>query len=114
MFYSSNLVHNPFMCNCHLAWFSEWLKNKGLSGSPPRCAGPDRVKDVPIRELPKTEFKCTSKFIIKSKFTFLILISILFESDEHIRLLWLRMKYRYTMSSNVEKKTWFNFLFILY
>ncbi|CAG9832668.1 unnamed protein product [Diabrotica balteata] len=55
-----NLVQNPFMCNCHLAWFSDWLKNKGLSGSPPRCAGPDRVKDVLIRELPKTEFKCLS------------------------------------------------------
>lgn len=52
------------MCNCHLAWFSEWLKNKGLSGSPPRCAGPDRVKDVPIRELPKTEFKCTSELLV--------------------------------------------------
>ncbi|XP_057665442.1 protein slit isoform X5 [Diorhabda carinulata] len=56
-----NLVQNPFMCNCHLAWFSDWLKNKGLSGSPPRCAGPDRVKEVLIRELPKTEFKCLSE-----------------------------------------------------
>ncbi|KAJ8984694.1 hypothetical protein NQ317_004953, partial [Molorchus minor] len=55
-----NLVQNPFVCNCHLAWFSEWLRNKGLSGSSPRCAAPDRVKDVPIKELPKTEFKCTS------------------------------------------------------
>lgn len=54
-------MQNPFMCNCHLAWFSDWLKNKGLSGSPPRCAGPDRVKDVLIRELPKNEFKCTSE-----------------------------------------------------
>ncbi|KAJ8952957.1 hypothetical protein NQ318_006574 [Aromia moschata] len=56
-----NLVQNPFMCNCHLAWFSEWLKNRGLSGSSPKCAGPNRVKDVLIKELPKTEFKCTSK-----------------------------------------------------
>ncbi|XP_044761179.1 protein slit isoform X1 [Coccinella septempunctata] len=55
-----NLVQNPFVCNCHLAWFSEWLKNKGLSGSPPKCNKPDRVKDVLIKELPKNEFKCTS------------------------------------------------------
>ncbi|XP_044259557.1 protein slit isoform X2 [Tribolium madens] len=55
-----NLMQNPFMCNCHLAWFSEWLKNKGLSGSTPKCAGPPRVKDVLIKELPKNEFKCTS------------------------------------------------------
>jgi slit protein 2 len=53
-------MQNPFMCNCHLAWFSEWLKNKGLSGSAPKCAGPARVKDVLIKELPKNEFKCTS------------------------------------------------------
>ncbi|KAF7280648.1 hypothetical protein GWI33_005616 [Rhynchophorus ferrugineus] len=56
-----NLVQNPFICNCHLAWFSEWLKNRGLSGPSPRCANPERVKDVLIKELPKTEFKCTSE-----------------------------------------------------
>lgn len=56
----SNLVNNPFICNCHLGWFSEWLKVKGLSGSAPRCSMPFRVKDVPIKELPQNEFKCTS------------------------------------------------------
>ncbi|XP_066141931.1 protein slit isoform X1 [Euwallacea fornicatus] len=56
-----NLIQNPFVCNCHLAWFSEWLKTKGLSGSSPRCAAPERVKDVLIKELPKTEFKCISE-----------------------------------------------------
>ncbi|XP_048524192.1 protein slit isoform X2 [Dendroctonus ponderosae] len=56
-----NLIQNPFVCNCHLAWFSEWLKNKGLSGSSPRCSAPERVKDVLIKELPKTEFKCASE-----------------------------------------------------
>ncbi|XP_025828902.1 protein slit isoform X2 [Agrilus planipennis] len=55
-----NLIQNPFACNCHLAWFSEWLKNKGLSGSPPRCAFPVKVKDVLIKELAQNEFKCTS------------------------------------------------------
>ncbi|XP_060527309.1 protein slit isoform X2 [Cylas formicarius] len=55
-----NLVQNPFVCNCHLAWFSEWLKSNGLSGSAARCAAPERVRDVPIKELPKTEFKCSS------------------------------------------------------
>ncbi|KAK5650601.1 hypothetical protein RI129_001630 [Pyrocoelia pectoralis] len=54
-----NLVQNPFICNCHLAWFAEWLKNKGLSGSSPRCASPDKVKDILIKELPQNEFKCT-------------------------------------------------------
>lgn len=56
-----NLVQNPFICNCHLAWFSDWLKSKGLSGSSPRCAMPIRLKDVLIKELPQNEFKCTSE-----------------------------------------------------
>ncbi|KAI4457821.1 slit [Holotrichia oblita] len=55
-----NLVQNPFICNCHLAWFSEWLKAKGLSGSAPRCAAPNRVRDILIKELPQPEFKCTN------------------------------------------------------
>ncbi|KAK9745235.1 Leucine rich repeat [Popillia japonica] len=55
-----NLVQNPFICNCHLAWFSEWLKAKGLSGSAPRCAAPSRVRDILIKELPQPEFKCTN------------------------------------------------------
>lgn len=55
-----NLLSNPFICNCHLAWFSEWLQKHDLSGGNPRCNTPPRVKDVPIHELPHHEFKCTS------------------------------------------------------
>ena len=55
-----NLLSNPFICNCHLAWFSEWLQKHDLSGGSPRCHSPPRVKDVPIHELPHHEFKCTS------------------------------------------------------
>lgn len=76
-YFFSNLVANPFMCNCHLAWFSEWLNSKGLSGSAPRCSLPLPVKDVLIKDLPKHEFKCTSKYkrhfdmiLYSSKFKF--------------------------------------------
>ncbi|GAB0095464.1 protein slit [Sergentomyia squamirostris] len=55
-----NLGSNPFNCNCHLAWFSDWLKKRGLSGASPRCAAPPKVSDVPLKELPHHEFKCTS------------------------------------------------------
>ncbi|GFG30556.1 hypothetical protein Cfor_10839, partial [Coptotermes formosanus] len=58
--HSLNLLSNPFICNCHLAWFSEWLQKRDLSGGSPRCHSPPRVKDVPIHELPRHEFKCTS------------------------------------------------------
>ncbi|XP_025196872.1 protein slit [Melanaphis sacchari] len=54
-----NLQMNPFNCNCHLAWFAEWLKKHGLIAGSPRCAGPARVMDVPIHDLPSYEFKCS-------------------------------------------------------
>ncbi|KAJ9579590.1 hypothetical protein L9F63_004775, partial [Diploptera punctata] len=60
-YYYSNLLSNPFNCNCHLAWFAEWLRKRDLSGGSPRCHAPPRVKDVPVQELPHHEFKCTSE-----------------------------------------------------
>lgn len=56
-----NLASNPFTCNCHLAWFSDWLRKTQLTGTPPRCASPAKVKDVAIKELPHHEFKCTGE-----------------------------------------------------
>lgn len=56
-----NLASNPFTCNCHLAWFSDWMRKKQLTGTPPRCAAPAKVKDVAIKELPHHEFKCSSE-----------------------------------------------------
>ena len=26
---SLNLIANPFNCNCHMAWFADWLRQKG-------------------------------------------------------------------------------------
>ncbi|XP_055314702.1 protein slit isoform X2 [Sitodiplosis mosellana] len=53
-----NLASNPFNCNCHLAWFSDWLRKRGFSGA--NCAAPAKVRDVAIRDLPPHEFKCLS------------------------------------------------------
>ncbi|KAK7794523.1 hypothetical protein R5R35_011285 [Gryllus longicercus] len=58
--HSLNLLYNPFNCNCHLAWFAEWLRKRNLSSGSPRCYSPPRVKDVQIYELPHHEFKCTT------------------------------------------------------
>ncbi|XP_037915556.1 protein slit isoform X1 [Hermetia illucens] len=54
-----NLAANPFNCNCHLAWFSDWLRKRSLLGPSPRCALPAKVHDVQIKDLPHHEFKCT-------------------------------------------------------
>lgn len=43
-----------------MAWFSDWLRKRGLSGATPHCAAPERVRDVAIRDLPMHEFKCLS------------------------------------------------------
>uniref|UniRef100_A0A1A9ZRB4 Protein slit n=1 Tax=Glossina pallidipes TaxID=7398 RepID=A0A1A9ZRB4_GLOPL len=55
-----NLASNPFNCNCHLAWFSDWLRKRALLGGAARCATPSKVRDVQIKDLPHNEFKCTS------------------------------------------------------
>ncbi|KAG8325800.1 Slit 2 protein [Homalodisca vitripennis] len=57
-----NLMSNPFICNCHLAWFAEWVRKRELIAGSPRCAAPTRVKDVAIHELPPHEFKCLINF----------------------------------------------------
>ncbi|XP_046659132.1 protein slit isoform X2 [Homalodisca vitripennis] len=56
-----NLMSNPFICNCHLAWFAEWVRKRELIAGSPRCAAPTRVKDVAIHELPPHEFKCLNE-----------------------------------------------------
>ncbi|XP_062136572.1 protein slit isoform X1 [Drosophila sulfurigaster albostrigata] len=58
---SLNLASNPFNCNCHLAWFAEWLRKKSLNGGAARCAAPSKVRDVQIKDLPHNEFKCSSE-----------------------------------------------------
>lgn len=54
------MASNPFNCNCHLAWFSDWLRKRGLSGSQPTCAVSGKGKEIFIRDLPHHEFKCGS------------------------------------------------------
>lgn len=61
-----NLMSNPFVCNCHLAWFAEWIRKRDLVAGSPRCAAPTRVRDVAIHELPPHEFKCLSKHTLLS------------------------------------------------
>lgn len=59
LFSFRNLLSNPFNCNCHLAWFADWLRRRQLSAANPRCGAPPRLKDVFIQELSHHEFKCS-------------------------------------------------------
>ncbi|KZS07806.1 SLIT protein [Daphnia magna] len=58
---SLNILSNPLHCNCHMAWFGDWLRKKEqeLSTGAPRCASPARVKDIPLQDMPSFEFRCS-------------------------------------------------------
>ena len=56
---SLNLIANPFNCNCHMAWFADWLRIKGFTSGGPRCAHPQHLKDRPIYALANHDFRCT-------------------------------------------------------
>jgi len=58
---SLNLISNPFNCNCHMAWFADWLRQKDLVASGPRCVSPAHLKTRPIHSLASHEFRCTGE-----------------------------------------------------
>ena len=57
-----NLLSNPFACNCHLGWLSEWLKKRNIVTGNPRCNTPTMLQDMPIQDLKTTDFKCERKY----------------------------------------------------
>ena len=54
-----NLMANPFVCNCHMGWFADWLRNKGFHSNAPRCMEPQHLKDKTISSLALHDFRCT-------------------------------------------------------
>nr|XP_027218511.1 protein slit-like [Penaeus vannamei] len=53
-----NLEGNPLRCNCHMGWLAEWLRGQRSTSGVPRCHTPHRLRDVPITEVPSSEFAC--------------------------------------------------------
>lgn len=56
--FSSNLLANPFNCNCHLAWLGDWLRRKRIVTGNPRCQNPYFLKEIPIQDVAVQDFAC--------------------------------------------------------
>ncbi|XP_046386028.1 adhesion G protein-coupled receptor A3 [Ischnura elegans] len=55
-----NLTGNPFICDCHLQWLSELMKNESKLKiiSPLKCKSPEALRDKPIKKLALQEMTC--------------------------------------------------------
>ena len=60
-----NMVSNSINCNCHMGWFSEWVKQKGFSKTGPRCSRPEALRNRAIHELAAHDFQCDGETCLK-------------------------------------------------
>ena len=59
-----SLDGNPLVCNCHLGWLADWLRQHGepLSHSAgPKCHSPARLFNKPLTTIPRSAFVCSSE-----------------------------------------------------
>jgi len=64
-----NLLNNPLNCDCHMRWFSEWLKLKQsdiVTGSP-ACQTPVSLVNSAVNRLSNDEFVCKGENSIPHK-----------------------------------------------
>ncbi|CAG08296.1 unnamed protein product [Tetraodon nigroviridis] len=55
---TSNLLSNPYVCDCHLAWLGHWLKKTRVVSGNPRCQKPAFLKEIPIQDVATPDFTC--------------------------------------------------------
>uniref|UniRef100_A0A3B5MD32 Uncharacterized protein n=1 Tax=Xiphophorus couchianus TaxID=32473 RepID=A0A3B5MD32_9TELE len=53
-----NLLSNPYVCDCHLAWLGQWLKKTRVVSGNPRCHRPSFLKEIPIQDVATPDFTC--------------------------------------------------------
>lgn len=54
----SNLLSNPYVCDCHLTWLGQWLKKTRVVSGNPRCQKPAFLKEIPIQDVATPDFTC--------------------------------------------------------
>ncbi|XP_059586234.1 slit homolog 1 protein [Alligator mississippiensis] len=53
------LHSNQLLCDCHLAWLSQWLRQRPTIGLFTQCAGPPALRGLNVAEVQKNEFSCS-------------------------------------------------------
>ena len=50
---------NHLFCDCHLAWLSQWLRQRPTIGLFTQCSGPASLRGLNVAEVQKGEFSCS-------------------------------------------------------
>uniref|UniRef100_A0A452V8G1 Slit homolog 1 protein n=1 Tax=Ursus maritimus TaxID=29073 RepID=A0A452V8G1_URSMA len=55
------LHSNHLFCDCHLAWLSQWLRQRPTIGLFTQCSGPASLRGLNVAEVQKSEFSCSGQ-----------------------------------------------------
>ncbi|KAB0352880.1 hypothetical protein FD754_017737 [Muntiacus muntjak] len=55
------LHSNHLFCDCHLAWLSQWLRQRPTVGLFTQCSGPAGLRGLNVAEVQKSEFSCSGQ-----------------------------------------------------
>ncbi|MEE6486147.1 hypothetical protein FKM82_014524 [Ascaphus truei] len=55
------LHSNNLFCDCHLAWLSQWLRQRPTIGLFTQCTGPPQLRGLNVAEVQKNEFSCSGQ-----------------------------------------------------
>lgn len=70
LYFLSNLLSNPYVCDCHLAWLGQWLKKTRVVSGNPRCQKPAFLKEIPIQDVATPDFTCDGEPLSHSALMF--------------------------------------------